>query len=163
MKNKLNYLINKDKKKKKIPFFDYNEINGFNLISERRKVINDISINKLIIVDKKFIEKVINKKINKKVKSLLELLASICENDEDSGSAMRSSLNEVEKFKRIIQNEYSIYLNKKQIEILNKKIELVEAELRMKLMQYNNKHNAIHSFQNNTEVEEIEKSSRRRR
>ena len=156
MKNKLNYLIIKEKNKKETIFFECNKINGYNLTNERKKIVNGVNINKMIIVNKSFIEKIINKKIHKKTKSLLELIASVCESDEDPSSAMMFCLNEIEKFKRFIINKYASYMNKKQIELLDKKVKMIEEEVKIRLYQYNNQYHI-------KEVVEEEKSSRRSR
>ncbi len=154
MKNKLNYLIVKDNSNKEIAYFEGNKIEGYELVKNKKKIINGFNINKMIIVNDIFIEKVINKKVEKKFKSLLELVVSVCEGDEDPGSAMLFSLNEVEKFKRFIINQYAKYMNKKQLENLDKKVKLVENEIKMRVYQYNQK---------NDEKDYEEKNNHRKR
>ena len=80
---------------------------------------------------------------------------SVCEGDEDPSSAMMYALNEVEKFKRFIINQYASYMNKKQLEKLDKKVKLVENEMKMRLYEYNQRYEE-------QEIE-MEKSSHRRR
>lgn len=161
MKNKHKYIVVRCKNNKVLSF-SCKQINGFNLTKECKKKIKGVTINNLIIVNYNFIETVISKKINRKIKSLLELLASIYENDEDPGTTVRFALNEVEKFKRIVQNEYFMYMKKKQIEMLSKKVNLIESEIRNKLYQSNKIKMYI---KNNDEMNEevVEKSSHRRR
>lgn len=155
MKNKINYLIVKDKNKKETIYFECNQIKGYELVKNNKKVINGVDVNKMMIVKDTFIEKVINKKVDKKMKSLLELIASVCESDEDPGSAMMFCLNEVEKFKRYIINQYASYMNKKQIEMLDKKVKMIENEVKMRLYQYSQR------FEEKEEVSE--KTGHRRR
>ena len=155
MKNKINYLIVKDENKKETIYFECDKIDGYELVKNRKKVINGVNVNKMVIVNESFIEKVINKQVDKKMKSLLELIASVCESDEDPSSAMMFALNEVEKFKRFIINQYASYMNKKQLELLDKKVKLIENEVKMRLYQYSQKYEE-------KEVE-VEKTSHRRR
>jgi len=162
MKNKAKYIIIKNVDKQQISLLDCEKIIGFELTKERKKTIKGVTVNKLLIVNKKFIETVVEKKVSKKVKSLLELLATICESDDETGNSMNLALNEVERFKKIIQNEYSLYMQKKQLEILSKKVNLIENELKMKLYQYNSRKN-IYMKSIVEPQEEMEKSSRRRR
>ena len=54
MKNKIKYLVVKDKKNVKSIFFQCDKIDGFNLIKEKKKIIKGVSISKILIVNKKF-------------------------------------------------------------------------------------------------------------
>ena len=155
MKNDLNYLIIKDKNKKETIYFECDKLEGYELIKNKRKIINGVNINNMVIINDSLIEKVINKKVDRKFKALLELIASVCEGDEDPSSAMMYALNEVEKFKRFIINQYASYMNKKQLEKLDKKVKLVENEMKMRLYEYNQRYEE-------QEIE-MEKSSHRRR
>lgn len=136
MKNNVNYLIIKDKKSKKTIHLDGQKLEGYSLIKNRNKLINGVSVKNIVILKASFIEKVIDKKIDKKLKSLLELIASICENNDDSSSSMRYALSEIEKFRRITINQFALYMNKKQLEKLEKKVKIIEQELTTRLYQY---------------------------
>ena len=162
MKNKAKYIIEKSINKKHTITIDCNQISGFDLTNEHKKTIKGVTVNKLIIVNKKFIEAVVDKKVSKKLKQLLELLATICESDDETGNSMNLALTEVERFKRIVHTEYSRYIQKKQLEILTKKVKLIEDELKMKLYQYNSRKN-IYMKSIVEPQEEMDKSSRRRR
>ena len=72
----------------------------------------------------------------KKFKKLLEFIASIYESDDDSSSSLMLALNEIEKLKRELINKYVAYLNKKEVQKLDKKIKLIEQEVQSKLYQY---------------------------
>ena len=155
MKNKFKYLIVRDNNKKKITHFKYDRLEGYNLVQNKSKVVNGVKINKLVIVNKVFIEKAINKKIDKKFKSLLELIAKVFEDDSDPGNGLLYALNEIEKFKRFIINQHSAYMSKKQIELLDKKVKLIEKEIKMRLFQ--------HQQQYDVKEIEDEKSNHHRR
>lgn len=154
MKTKMNYLIIKDDKNKTTSYFE-GDFSGYDLAKTKKKVINGINVSKMMIVNQSFIEKVINKKVEKKFKALLELVASVSEGDEDPSSAMMFALNEIEKFRRMIINQYASYMTKKQMELLDKKVKLVENEIKMKMYQYTERIDQ--------KEEELEKSSHRRR
>ena len=137
MKNDLKYLIIKDQKKGETIYFEGKKIEGYPLIKDRNKMINGINVNKMVIVNNSLIEKVINKKMDRKFKSLLELIASVCESDEDPGSGMMYALSELEKFRRMMFNEYIIYMNNVQLEKMDQKIKLIEQEVKNRLVEYN--------------------------
>ncbi len=136
----MNYLIVKEKNKKSAIYFEYNKINGFNMTPKNKniKLKNAINVNKMIIVNPSFIEKIVDKKINKKLIQLINLIINISDNDEeDPASSLMYSLNEVEKFKREVLNKYLAFLNKKQLEKLDQKIKYLEQEVTMKAYYVN--------------------------
>ena len=134
MTNAPHYLIVKEKNKKAITYFEYDKISGFNMTSKNKnlKLKDAINVNKMVIINPSFIEKLITKKINMKMKKLIDLIANIYESDDDdpAGSLMLA-LNEVEKFKREMINRYLEYMTKEQLRLLDKKIKILEAEVTM--------------------------------
>lgn len=78
----------------------------------------------------------IKNSINKRFKVLLELIASVCESDEDPGSGLMFALNEIERFKRELINKYVKLLKDEQIKFLDKKIKVVEEEVKTRMLQY---------------------------
>ena len=128
----IKYLVVKEKNKKYITYFEYDKLNGFNMTAKNKniKLKDAINVNKMVIINPTFIEKLINKKINSKIKKLVDLISIIYESDDDdpAGSLMQA-LNEVEKFKREILNKYLNYMTKEQIDLLEKKINILETEV----------------------------------
>ena len=61
---------------------------------------------------------------------IIELIES---SDEDDGT-IDIVLNDLERYKRVISNNYRVYLSKKYLDLLDKKIELLENELKTKQM-----------------------------
>ena len=64
---------------------------------------------------------------------------------------MMLALNEVEKFKREVINKYVNYMNKKQLEKLERKIRLLEGEIAKK------------SYLMNERIDEVEYETRKSR
>ena len=137
------YLIVKEKNKKTITYFEYNKLNGFNMTSKNKniKLKDAINVNKMIIINPSFIEKLVNKKINNKIKKLIDLIANIYNDpdDEDPAGTLMIALNEVEKFKREMINKYEEYMTKAQIKLLEKKIAILEQEVTMRAYYINEK------------------------
>lgn len=155
MKTDLKYLIIKSKDKNKTINFNSSKLDGYQLIKNRKKIIHGVNVNNILVVDKFLIAKAVDKKISRKFKSLLELIASVYENDEDPGNGIRYALNEIEKFKRMMINQYVVYMDKKQVEKLNRKVKLIEQEVNMRMFQCSQKYNE--------EIYEEEKSNHRTR
>ena len=130
--NDIRYLVVKEKNKKEVMYFEYDKLNGFNMSSKNKniKLRDAINVNKVVIINPTFIEKVINKKINLKIKKLIDLIFNIYEiDDEDPAGSLMQALNEVEKFKREMINKYLNYMSKEQVNLLEKKIEILESEV----------------------------------
>ena len=130
--NNMHYLIVKEKNKKEVMYFEYDKLDGFNMTSKNKniKLKDAINVNKMVIINPGFITKIINKKINTKIKSLIDLIANIYESDdEDPAGSLMQALNEVEKFKREMINKYLNYMTKEQIDLLEKKIKILETEV----------------------------------
>ena len=135
MTNSIHYLIVKEKNKKEITYFEYDKLKGFNMTSKNKniKLRDAINVNKMVIINPSFIEKLINKKINVKIMKLIDLLSNIYESDDDDpAGTLMMALNEVEKFKREMINRYVEYMNKEQLKLLDKKIKILEHEVTMR-------------------------------
>ena len=135
MTNNIHYLIVKEKNKKEITYFEYDKLKGFNMTSKNKniKLRDAINVNKMVIINPSFIEKLINKKINIKIMKLIDLLSNIYESDDDDpAGTLMMALNEVEKFKREMINRYVEYMNKEQLKLLDKKIKILEHEVTMR-------------------------------
>lgn len=127
----MHYLIIKEKNKKSIVYFEYDKIKGYNLTSKNKniKLKDAINVNKMVIINPSFIEKLINKNIDKKFKKLLNFIINLYEDSDDPSSNMMLALNEVEKFKREIINKYLDYMNKKQLKKLQQDIQYLEKQI----------------------------------
>jgi len=132
--NNRHWLIIKEKNKKAITYFEYTNLNGFNMTSKNKniKLKDAINVNKMIIINPSLIEKLIDKRINTKLRKLIEFILGIYDESTDPSGTLMLALNEVEKFKREIINKYIAYLNKEQLKNLDKKIKYLEQEVTMK-------------------------------
>ena len=164
MVTKIKYVIVKKDNYKNI---NQLKINNVYDMTSKTPIKGGINVTKINLIDETFIEKMINKRINKRFKSLLELIASICESDEDPTTGLRFALDETEKFKREMLNKYARLLKKKEKELIDKKIDLIEKDVKKRLLE----HQVVKSFQQKMqqemyyhELEEVElKENHRRR
>ena len=154
MKIKTKYVLLKKSVYKKI--ISYNFSDSLDIFKKRDK--HRIGIIKFY--DDKIINKVIKKSIDNHFKKLLELIARFEENDSDPSEGLVFSLNEVAKFKRELANKYEKFLKKSQIEFNNKKLELIEKELKNKLIAYRLMNSELFQDSLDEEIEE-ERSHKR--
>ena len=83
------------------------------------------------------IEKVLRKKIKRKLDLYLKLIIKFIEsNDSEDGDALMEALNDLTRYKNIINYKYKKYLDEKYLNILLKKIALLEYELNSRLINY---------------------------
>lgn len=146
----MNYLIIKNKDKKSATYF---KVDGYSLNSKNKniKLKDAINVNKMVIINQSLIDKIINRNIDSKFKKLINLILGIYDTSDDPAGNMMLALNEVEKFKREVINKYVNYMNKKQLEKLERKIRLLEEEIAKK------------SYLMNERIDEVEYETRKSR
>lgn len=142
------------------------KLNNIYDMSSKTPIKGGVSVKKINLIDQIFIDKMINKRINKRFKSLLELIASICESDEDPSSGLMFALTETEKFKREMLNKYARLLNKQEKELIDKKIDLIEKDVKKRLLEYQVINKIQRKMQEEMyyqeELEELKENHRRR-
>ena len=130
MKQTSNYILLKKSIYKKVVSYEFNE----SFTMSKRK--DDKRIGVIKFYDEKIINQVIQRSIDNRFRKLLELISSIDEGDEDPSEGLLICLNEIDKFKKELINKYNKFLKKSQIELINKKLELTEKEIKTKIMSY---------------------------
>ena len=81
------------------------------------------------------------KKYDKLIRYLTELLVS----DDDTGDAMREALNQIEKFRQEIKNKYRKFLKQKELEMMSKKLVVLQKEANKRLFEIQN---SIYTYEN---------------
>lgn len=128
------YYISREKHTGEIIYINYDKVKGYNITPKNKVKYDGIKVNKMIIVKPSMIEKILKRKIKNKLNEYLKVIAELLEESGDDSSGIREALNELTRFKNIIKYKYEKYLEEKYIKILNKKIEILEAELKKKMM-----------------------------
>lgn len=155
MKTKTKYILIKKSIYKKIESYEFNE--SFNMTKKK----DDERIGVIKFYDEEVISKVIKRSIDNRFKKLLELIATIEEGDEDPSNGYIFCLDEAAKFKREMINKYNKFLKKTQLEFINKKIELIEKDMKNKLIAYRLLHSPIFNNVMMNDEEEIEEERKR--
>ena len=79
-------------------------------------------------------EKVLKKKNQRKLEYYLQYMIALTESDDENPGVIGEALNDLNHYKDIIEYKYRKYLDDKYIELLVKKISLLERELKTKLI-----------------------------
>ena len=150
------YYVCKKGDDRQIIYLDYDKLKGFGFSPKNNVKYDGIVVNKMVIIKPSMIEKVLRKKIKRKLDLYLKLIIKFIESDDSSsGDTLREALNDLSRYKNIIQYKYKKYLDEKYLKILLKKIALLEYELNSKFMN-------LEQYNYENEYEE-EKTSHRRR
>jgi len=135
-----NYSIVKDDYSNQVIYCEAKDISGFTFKPLNKVKYDGIKVNEMMIVKPVFIEKILKRKIKRKLEMYLQYIISILD-DEDGGdlTGLRSALNDLSRYKDTVNYRYQAYLDKKYVTLLLKKIELLEHELKMKIIHYREK------------------------
>lgn len=134
MKN-IKYLLVKDKKEESI-VADLKKTPGFVFNPQNNIKYDGVVVDELKLIKPELIEKILKKKIKRKINLYTQLIIELIESDDDDGT-IDIVLNDLERYRRVINNNYKVYLSKKYYDLLQKKIELLENELKTKQMFLN--------------------------
>lgn len=129
---KVKYLLIKDKKEEKLDV-DLSKISGFVFNPQNNIKYDGIMVDELKLTKPEFIEKVLKKKIKRKLNLYTQLIIELIDSDDDDGT-INIVLDDLERYKRVINNNYKAHLSRKYMDLLIKKIELLENELKTKQM-----------------------------
>lgn len=125
------YLLVKDKKEENVET-DLKKISGFVFNPQNNIKYEGILIDEIKLTKPELIEKVLKKKIKRKLGLYTQLIIELIDSSDEDDGTIDIVLNDLERYKRVINNNYKAYLSKKYLDLLLKKIELLENELKTK-------------------------------
>lgn len=129
------YYLSRQPKTGEIIYVNYDKYKGYNITPKNNIKYDGIRVNKMIIVKPSMIEKVLKRKIKNRLDLYLKTIVELMEeNDSNNGSGIREALNELTRFKNIIKYKYEKHLEEEYVLLLNKKIEIIEYELKKKII-----------------------------
>ena len=129
------FLVVKNKDEKDIKYFDYDKLDGYNLTIKKNVHFADaIDVNRVIIINPTFIDKIATRKINTKFNKLINMMQVVCEvgDEDESGEGYRIALDEASKLKQELWNKYKKYISEEKLSLMLKKIEILEDELKLR-------------------------------
>ena len=111
-------------------------IEGYLMPSRSKKIqVDGMSIENVIITNKKLAHPIVSKKVEQKYNKLLLILTELLVTDDDSGETYREALNQIERFRQIIKNKYRKFLNRKELEGMSNQLKLIQMEATSRLYQ----------------------------
>lgn len=128
------FLVVKNKDTKEIKYFEYDKVKGYNIKPKNSVKFEDaINVDRMILINPSLIEKMVDKKVKRKFNYLINMMSIVCEADDENGDGLELALNEAEKFRNELCNKYRKYIAYEKFELLEKKIAILEDELRLRL------------------------------
>ena len=108
-------------------------------IKKRKKKFNAKidydKVNKMILVKPSMVQTVLKKKIKNRLDLYLKFIINTTNGDDDDGTQYKEALNDLSKYKDVIQYKYMKYLDEKYSNILLKKISYLEYELNRRIIR----------------------------
>lgn len=130
------YFVVKDKNDLSVTYFEYDKVHGYDLNPRNVKIKDAIDVNKMIVINPSMIEKLAYRKVDSKYKKLLKIVSYLFESDEDDDSVngYMQALNYIEKIRLELFVKYRNKLKEKDLEAFERKISVIEQELKVRLM-----------------------------
>lgn len=128
------YTIEKNKFDNKTVQLDSSKMDGFKVTPKNEITYDGVAVNSLLLMKPSFIEKVLKKKNQRKLEYYLQYMIALTESDDENPSTISEALNDLNHYKDIIEYRYRKYLDDKYIDLLLKKVNLLERELKAKLI-----------------------------
>ena len=128
------YIIEKHKYNDQTFKIDNGKMNGFRITPKNEISYDGVVVNSLLLMKPSFIEKILKKKNKRKLEFYLQYMISLTENDDENPSTIREALNDLTRYRDVIEYKYRKYLDDKYVDILLKKVNLLERELKTKLI-----------------------------
>ena len=93
-----------------------------------------IRVHHMFVVDTSLIKNIIDKKCQRSLEKILKLLAIIYEDDDtEDDTILKLALDQIEKFRITIDNEYKEHMDDKDYKLMLKKLEILDSELSLRL------------------------------
>lgn len=128
-----------NKKKNKNKLVDKTELielDGFMMGSKNKTYkIDGNEVKDIKVVDTKLATALVSKQVSKKYEKLINYLTELLVDDDDSGDTYREALNQIEKFRQEIKNKYRKYLKQKELEMMSKKLVILQKEANKRLFE----------------------------
>lgn len=131
MRNK-HYYIEKNKVKYKTNL-DVLKMKGFKVTPQNKYEYPGVEVKSMLLIKPSFIEKLLVKKTKRKLEYYLKYIINILDESDDDGD-LRQALNDLTRYKSIVRHKYKKFLDDKYIDLLTKKISMLERELKSKIV-----------------------------
>ena len=135
------YICEKENNDRVSFYLDFTQISGFKIKPKNNVEYEGIEVSHLTITNPQLIENILKRKTKRKLNAYLQFLIESLEDDSAEGDDLALIIEDAAKYKSIILNKYSKFLDAAYIKELLLRVNFVEDELKLRLYEYNNKFN----------------------
>lgn len=97
-----------------------------------------ITVSKMIIVKPDIVKKLLIKSTKRKLNMFIRILADLADDDSTTDESLREALNDLSRYRNIVEYKYNKYLEEKYRENLIAKIDILEGEIKKKIIYGDN-------------------------
>jgi mannose-6-phosphate isomerase class I len=134
--NERYYICDKDNNEIVYGYIDYNRLNGFKIKPQNTIPYEGVEVSHLVLVKPELIKQVLKRKTKHQLDAYLAFLLSTLEDDDDDDpETIELVIDNVTRYKNIILNKYSKFLDKRYINAILRKVGMIENELKQKLAE----------------------------
>ncbi|MDD5980229.1 MAG: hypothetical protein PUC23_03860 [bacterium] len=127
------FVVTKEQIKGAITYLEYERINGVSFKPKKSDFEDMINVSKVVVINPSLIEKLVNKKCKRTLEKLIKMTGVIYDQDDEDGDAGLSFiLNEIEKFRQLLDSKYKEYMKEKEYKLYLKKLEIIESEVKLR-------------------------------
>jgi len=132
------YILMRNYRFHDIKKIDYKKLDGFHFRPVNNISYAGVTVKRMVMINPTFVEKVLKRKIKKKLETYLRFIISIIDSDESDTdiTGLRAALNDLTRYKETVRYKYKQYLDEKYAMLLLQKIELLEQELKNKIIYH---------------------------
>ncbi|HHW69647.1 MAG TPA: hypothetical protein GX747_04840 [Tenericutes bacterium] len=127
------YYITKQSYNGEVIDIKYDELEGFCFKPRNKVKYEGILVNKMILVKPFLIDIMLKKKVRRKIENYLKYVIEIIDDEDEDPTNLRNALNDLTRYKSIINNNYKKHVEKEYIDESLRKIQILEKELKSKL------------------------------
>jgi len=127
------FIVTKKQMEGAITYLEYERIHGVSFKPKKSEFDDMINVSKVVVINPSLIEKLVDKKCKRTLEKLIKMTGIIYEQDDEDGDVGLSFiLNEIEKFRQLLDSKYKEYMNAKEYKLYLKKLEIIENEVKLR-------------------------------
>ena len=132
--------ISKNEDTQTITYKEYQNLNGYDFKPKNKLSKEDIiNVDEMVIINPSLIKKLISKKCKKTLERNLKMISFIYDEDDTGEESVELALNEMSKFRNLLETKYKEYMEEKEYKLMIKKIEILENEVKLRKLYLNSK------------------------
>ncbi|MBE6140179.1 MAG: hypothetical protein E7172_01405 [Firmicutes bacterium] len=127
------FIVTKKQMEGAITYLEYERIHGVSFKPKKSEFDDMINVSKVVVINPSLIEKLVDKKCKRTLEKLIKMTGIIYEQDDEDGDVGLSFiLNEIEKFRQLLDSKYKEYMDAKEYKLYLKKLEIIENEVKLR-------------------------------